>query len=81
MVWLSRKENGYILSVSKQALWDFWLGLGSSSHIDEALLFLKNNLNNIYYIISKENFLLFLREVEQRRNINNMTSQGKSRMN
>jgi len=39
--------------------------------------FLKNIENNIYFIISKENFILFLRKAELQRKINNMSDQQK----
>ena len=49
---------------------DFGIGTDSTSHIEQLWAHLKNIIKNIYHTIPNENFVLFLRESEFRRNIN-----------
>ena len=75
--WLDNPFSGYIHSKHNHGHSDFGLGLESTSHFEGLWVQLKNNIRNIYYVIPEDNFLLFLRESEFRRNINNFDSNKK----
>ncbi len=53
---------------------DFSHGLDSTSYIESLWPILKYFIKNSYTVITQEDFILFLKESEFRRNINNLNS-------
>ena len=70
--WLDEPFSSYIHSTHNHGAGDFWLGLDSTSHIESMWNQLKYYIKSIYYIIPSEDFILYLREAEFRRNINSL---------
>ena len=75
--WISNIEYGYIHSVHNHGHGDFGLGLDSTSNIENIWAYLKSLIKRIYNNIPIKNFILFLREEEFRRSINNLTNNQK----
>ena len=67
--WLSNPGSGYYHHVHTHRHGNFGAGSDSTSHIEQLWAQLKNIIKNIYHTIPIENFILFLRESEIRRNI------------
>ena len=64
--------SGYIHSKHTHNGGDFGQGYDSTSHIESIWNQLKNYIKSIYNIIPSDNFILYLKESEFRRNINNL---------
>jgi len=70
--WISRPFSGYI-----QSMHNLGHGLDSTIHIESLWSILKSLIKNTYNIIPHEDFILFLKESEFRRNTNHLRSQEK----
>ena len=68
--WLSNPESGYYYHVHMHVDGDFGGGADSTSHIEQLWAHLKSIIKNMYHTISNDNFDIFLREGEFRRNFN-----------
>ena len=66
--WLDDPSSGYAHSVHNHGHGNFGSGLDSTSHIEALWSNLKSLIKTVYTVIPKENFSLFLREAEFRRN-------------
>ena len=66
--WLDDPSSGYVHSVHNHGHGNFGSGLDSTSHIEALWSNLKSLIKTVYTVIPKENFSLFLREAEFRRN-------------
>ena len=75
--WLGHPFSGYIHSMHNHAAGNFGYGLDSTSHIEALWNQLKYLIKNIYYIIPSEDFVLYLREAEFRRSINELNNINK----
>lgn len=69
--WIGFPFSGYIHSVHNNDH-----GLNSTSHIEGIWSILKNIIKSMF-IIPNENFILYLRESEFRRNINSLNNKNK----
>lgn len=65
---LNNIDGGYKHSINTHGHGDFGEGLDSTSHIEQLWNHLKYLIKEIYNVIPSNNFVLFLREVEWRRN-------------
>ena len=71
---LNRFDSGYNHSIHTHGHGDFGEGLDSSSHIEQLWQYLKQLIKEVYKIIPMNNFVLFLREAEWRRNYSKFDS-------
>ena len=71
-LWLDLPFSGYIHSKHNHGAGDFWEGYDSTSHIESVWNQLKNYIKSMYTIIPSDNFILYLKESEFRRNINHL---------
>jgi transposase-like protein len=66
--WLNDPDSGYEHSVHNHGHGNFGEGMDSTSHIEQLWHNIKQNITSIYKIIPSENFVLYLKESEFRRN-------------
>ena len=74
---LSNLESPFEHSVHNHGYGDFGVGADSTSHIESVSSQMKGLIKKIYYIIHKANFATFIREIEFRINIKNLSRKEK----
>ena len=74
---LSRHYSLFTHSVHNQGHGYFCLGLDSTSHIEQLWFQIKSLFEKIYYIIPKNNYVIFLRKMEFRIKIKEYNNQKK----
>ena len=65
---MDNADNGYIHHLHNYRHGDFGEALGSTSHIEQLWNNLKSIIKKIFFYIPNNNFVLYLRECEWRRN-------------
>ena len=66
--WLDNVDSGYTHHVHNHGHGDFGEALDSTSHVEQLWNNLKSIIKKIYFFIPNNNFVLYLRESEWRRN-------------
>ena len=76
--WLSEAQYGYVHHIHNHGHGDFCLGIDCTFHVEQLWSNLKCIIINLYYSIPHKNFIIFIRESEQRRISSNYTNKKKT---
>lgn len=74
---LSRNDSQYTHSIHNHGHGDLWVGLDSTSHIEQLWFQLKYIIKQIYYIITSEKYFLFIRQAQFQVNIKSLSEDEK----